>query len=177
MVRKLRLYCQRYLRRRRWRQHERVNIQNYYGVEIVYYLTTLAYNQFSNPFSRGVMIYLYWSSNGSSYIVVPGDKIVHRYIVRVVAQVVVEQKVMVSAWYIVRGMHVVLPLSVQICTSTTCRTQMSESCLCPFSGLYIPCLYIYLMPGGPLYLNIFSRFLYILVSVDPYFFYPFLTSR
>ena len=66
------------------------------------------------------MIYLYWSSNGSLYIVVPGDKTVHRYIVWVVAQVVVEQKVMVSAWYIVRGVHIMFPLSVQICTSTTC---------------------------------------------------------
>ena len=143
----------------------------------VYFSIVSVYNEFSNPFSGGVMIYLYWSSNGSPYIVVPGDKIVQRYIVRVVAQVVVEQKVMVLAWYIVRGMHVVLPLSIQIRTSTTCRTQMSESCLCPFSGLYIPCLYIYLMPSGPPYLNIFSRFIYILVSVDPYFFYPDLTSR
>ena len=106
-----------------------------------------------------------------------GGKIVHGNSVRVVTQVVVGQKVMVSAWCLVRGMHVVLPLSVQIRTSTTCRTQMSESCLCPFSGLYIPCLYIYLMPSGPPYLTIFFRFLYILVSVDPYFFYPILTSR
>ena len=66
------------------------------------------------------MIYLYWSSNGSSYIVVPRDKTVHRYIIWEVAQVVVEQKVMVSAWYVVRGVNIVFPPSIQICTSTTC---------------------------------------------------------
>ena len=47
---------------------------------------------------------------------------------------VVEQRIIVSAWYIVRGVHIVPPLSGLIRTSTTCVVQVSGSCSCPPDG-------------------------------------------